>query len=539
MSLEVLVSSPDIPTGDGALLATDVIRAADGVPRPVLLVRTPYGRAALRQGLDPVALARTGWAVVLQDIRGRWDSGGEYRPWHQDGPDGAAMVAWCRAQPWCDGSVVMQGASYDGVTAWLAAASLPDGLAAIAPTVSTADILDPLITTNGTLNLGLLANWGLGHVTVGNPASRPEEIVEAVTLLGDWAGSVEREDVLERLAACVPVSREWLAAWRSGARLAPWPEPLDGTPLARDGLPVYQLTGWFDSFVEGALRAYAALLRTPARASQRLVIGPWSHGTVLATSCGALEFGPSASGWDRFPAEQQQFLREAADGGTPSGGATVWVVGGDGWAELEQWPPPIRCVRWSAYAETSRSARWQTEVPDAVGQLVWEHEDATPVPTIGGRTLHPNPPAPPGPMDRASLTARDDVVSIVSEPLEEDLTIMGEPAVELSLTSSTSVTDLHVHLVDIEPGGAAIGIVGQAHRLPTEPGQSQRHRLGTGTIAACIRAGHRLGLQIASSDFPAHDVTPRGRRSIATGGEHPLRLELPVWDGTSGVRVSP
>ncbi|WP_163542035.1 CocE/NonD family hydrolase [Occultella kanbiaonis] len=540
MSPDVLVAIEMVEVSEGAALATEVIRVADGRPHPVLLVRTPYGRAGLRQGLDPVALARTGWAVVLQDIRGRWDSGGSYRPFHQDTPDGADVIAWCRAQPWCNGSVVMQGASYDGVTAWLAASTLPDGLAAIAPVVSTAAIYDPLITSDGTLNLGLLANWCLGHVTVGNNGTAPDVAERAADALGDWPQTVARDDVVDLIAECFPPAAEWFTSWRTGDRTPAWQEPLAaGTPLRSEGLPVYHLTGWFDTFVEGALAAYCTLLTTAAAASQRLVVGPWSHAAVFSTSCGDVDFGQRASGWDRFPQEQQTFLRAAAAGGAPEAGASIWVIGDEDWTELEQWPPPTTMQVMFAALDGDQ-ARWQASAAMPAGALTWRHDPQHPVPTVGGRTLHPVPPAPAGPRDRAALSGRPDVVVISTEVLERDRTVMGEAYLDLTLTSETAEVDVHAYLVDVDQAGRAIGLVGAAHRLSVVPGKPERVRVGLGTIAARVAAGHRLAVQLASSDFPAHDVAREpGRRTISITPAQPLTLSLPIWDGTSGRRISP
>ncbi|ACQ79738.1 peptidase S15 [Beutenbergia cavernae DSM 12333] len=534
----MLVQEQLVRISDGTLLATDVFRAADERPRPVLLVQTPYGRAGLRQGLDPVSLVRSGWAVVLQDIRGRWDSGGSYRPWHHDAADGADVIAWCRDQPWSDGSVVMQGASYDGITAWLAASTLPPGLAAISPVVSSADVYDPMITSGGTLNLGFLANWGLGHVTVGDPGTSAEVAGRAADLLASWERTVERADVVEQIAACFPPAQEWFGIWRGDERRT-WVEPLEGTPLQRDGLPAFHLTGWFDTFVEGALRAYSVLRATPAGGAQRLVVGPWAHASVFATSCGDLEFGPRASGWDRFPGEQQEFLRRAAAGQDTGGGATIWVIGAQDWAELDHWPPPTSATSLYADLAGRRTAQWRREPVDSAGRLEWEHDPARPVPTTGGRILHPDPPHGPGPRDRGTLHARDDVAVVTSPALDADLLIMGEPELDLTLTSSTALTDLHVQLVQRTPDGRAVGLVGRAHRLALTPHEPTRVRVGLGTIAALIPAGHEIAVELASSNFPAHDVLPEaGSRRVDVAAGRQLRLTLPLWDGRAG-RAAP
>lgn len=508
----VLAEEVAVTMRDGCRLATDVIRADGRCRVPALLIRTPYGRASNRTGLDPIALARSGLAVVIQDIRGRWDSDGHYLPTIQDVDDGADAVAWCAEQSWCDGAVIMAGASYDGITAWLAAMARPPQLKGIAPVVSTPHTARALLGDHAAPDLGFLINWGLGHVKIGNHAA-PSTEAEATTLLGAWHETVRRPDALVELSRLFPQ----YAAWSDDHRLLP--ELTADSPLGREGLPVYQITGWWDIFVEGALAAQRILQHT--RSPQRLVVGPWGHGEVFATASGDLDFPPEASGYDRFPAERMEFLRKVARSEQPTGGVSAYVIGADRWLETARWPPPANTCSLALVDNEGIPALGSSSRHESA-QLRWHHDPDHPTPTLGGRTLHPGR-ARPGPVDRSCLPEGDGRCSIRTDPLTGPLTVIGTVIVDLVWESSTMITDLVFTLIDHYPDGRAIGLLSTTHRMRRPTGRI-RSNLQVGSIAVEFAAGHRIGLELTSSDFPHHDVTAEeGYRAI-----HRLELLLPV-----------
>lgn len=497
-----------VPMRDGCRLATDVVRPGAPGQWPVMLVRTPYGRSPTRTGLDVLGLARDGMAVVVQDVRGRWDSAGDYRPLVQDIADGEDAVAWCAEQPWSTGAVVMGGASYDGMTAWLAAMGGPPALRAIAPVVSTPYTAEAVFADHGATNLGFLVNWGFGHAKAGNHLDRAAE-ERATRLVETWPDAVRRPGVLDELAEIFPP----YAAWRRDRSLLPGLTP--GLPPLTTGLPVHQITGWWDVFVEGALRAHRQLAETGA--PQRLVVGPWAHGDVFATQCGDLDFPPTAGGFDRFVPERARFLADASAGAPLHTGVTVFVLGADEWRDLPSWPPPSVPRLLAADADgrlvDGRAGR------SAV--LRWRHDPDDPVPTLGGRTLHPGR-ATPGPRDRTALRQRPDVLTLATEPLPGPVTIIGTVTAELIVEADTPTTDLTLTLVD-EQRERAIGLVTTTTRVDSTAG-ALRATFDVGSIAVRLAAGHRLALDIASSDVPRHDATRPGGRRVVTG----LTLALPT-----------
>ena len=192
---------------DSVHLATDVVVVDDGEPRPVLLIRTPYSRPAVWTAHDPVSWARRGWAVVLQDVRGRGGSEGEFDPFRQEVDDGFDTIAWCAAQPWSNGRVTMTGYSYNGAVQWLAALAAPPALKAISPSVIGVDFARDFTHEGGAFQQGFLSAWAIGLA-----ASSPDtELARAgLALVPSWPDLLGSQDCTDRIAAVLPAYRQWV-----------------------------------------------------------------------------------------------------------------------------------------------------------------------------------------------------------------------------------------------------------------------------------------------------------------------------------------
>lgn len=516
--MTVVAHEAVVRTRDGAALATEVIRLDDDGRRPALLIRTPYGKPSLRIGEDPIALARSGWVVVLQDVRGRWDSTGDFVPFQQEVDDGADAVAWCTGQPWSDGSVVVVGASYNGLAAWLAARDLPTGLRAIAPVVSAPDTRDPWVRRGGALNLGFLLNWGMGLGILGS-AGDPEVKARASRRHSEFRELVRDQRALDHLTEALPRATPWLLDDPGDA----CPDPLADSELGRRGLAVHQVTGWFDIFVEGAIRAYQALRSTPARDQQRLVIGPWTHGTVYGTAAGDLEFGTEASGFLRFPQERMEFLRAAVAGRPVEAGVSVFVLGSNEWVELESWPPAGPVVRLEL-----EPRRLVPRSSTPAMHLEWWHDAANPVPSRGGRTLHPGTDAA-GPMVvPVEGVERADVLDFTSDPLESDVVVAGPVTLAVRAGAGrTAPADLVATVYDVSPQGRAIDVVSGVRRFGPKDGDVGV-TVELGNIAYRLPAGHRVRLRLSGSSLPAFDLTASGPRRVLVGQASGATLSLPT-----------
>ena len=507
----VVVEQVPMPLPDGTALATDVAYPDDGERHPVLLVRTPYDRLTLRAAHDPIALARAGWAVVLQDVRGRWASEGTFDPILQEPADGAAAVEWCASRPWSNGRVAMAGASYNGFTQWSAAFRRPEALKAIAPTLTTPFVGSTWFREGGAFRIGVWSIWSLALGSGGSHGTRATER-RAAKNLERWRELVRPPVAVDEIAAGLPAFRDWVAGGDGLAAVEPKPT------LPTVDVPAFHVAGWYDIFCEGSLAAYAALAKR-GKAAQRLIVGPWSHATMLLRLVGQVDFGPKAVGPDGgVLAEQLRFLRDAVDGREPRGGATVFVMGANRWIELDAWPPPADPLELFLAAD-GRLARER----GPSGADRYRHDPADPVPTLGGRHLLWGMPAA-GPIDQRPVEERDDVLVYTSEPLRRSVTVVGEVEARLRVASSAARTDFAVKLVDVHPDGTALNVVDSIRRVELEPGRAKTIRVGAGSTAMTFRRGHRIRVEVASANFPHFDCLGPAEQTV----HHGSSLRLPV-----------
>jgi len=513
-----------MPLPDGVRLRTEVTVADDGERHPVLLVRTPYGRAFLRTLLDSVALAREGWAVVLQDVRGRWGSQGTFSAMRQEGADGAAAVAWCASQPWSAGRVAMTCGSYQGYAQWAAALERPPALRAIAPSISTPFLNDGWLREGGAFRVGAWALWCLSNAAAGTGGPHAAER-RAAKAAASWRELVRYPTNVDAIAALVPQFREWIDP---GSELLAHPAP---NRLARVEVAGYHLAGWYDVFCEGTIAGYTALAERArsesVRRSQRLVVGPWAHATRFFQFTGEVDFGPEANSFARgIPQEELQFLRAAVDGQEVQAGVSVFLMGRNRWLELESWPP---ATTETPFYLAGDGALHPTQ-PERTGVDRYRHDPRDPVPTNGGRHLLGAVP-PVGPVDQRRLEARDDVLVYTSEPLPAELTVVGVVRAKVRFASSASRADIAMKLVDVHPDGRALNVVDSVRRVDLTPGKPRLVEVAVGSTAMTFARGHRIRIEVASSNWPHFDCVEAADQTVHFGGRSGSRLLLPVYPG--------
>ena len=513
-----------MPLPDATTLRTEVAIPADGERHPVMLMRTPYGRSGLRAFHDPIGLARTGWATVIQDVRGRWGSEGAFEPMFQERSDGAAAVAWCAQQPWSNGNVAMTGGSYNGFVQWAAALGKPKGLRAIAPTITTPFIRDTWFGEGDAFRVGSWALWALSLAAggTGGPVGAEKR---AWKTTARWRELVSYPTDVDAIAAALPAFRDWIAAEHEY-----WKPAEPASRLRNLDVAGHHVAGWYDIFLEGSLDAYSALAhdspKESVRRAQRLVVGPWFHGPMTQLS-GEIDFGPDAN-WivHGVLAEQLQFLRDAVEGREVKGGASIFVMGRNKWLELETWPPPAKDVSLHLAAD----GRLDWSAPERTGRDTYRHDPRDPVPTRGGRHMHWGLP-PSGPVDQRPLEGRGDTLVYTSEPLKHDLVVLGKVRAELRFASSAPRADVTVKLVDVHPDGTAYNIVDSVRRVGLTPGRARRVDVEVGSTAMVFKRGHRIRVQVASSNWPFFDLLGAADQTLHRGGRSGSRLVLPAYDG--------
>jgi len=552
---------------DGTILRADIYRPAQGGPFPVLLVRTPYGEPMVRTA--PVLPAvDAGFAVVLQHCRGTGTSDGEFTPFASEPDDGVDTIEWCARQPWCNGRVGMYGPSYLGMVQFAAAAAAPPALRCLVPVVAPADYHGGLAYRQGAFQLGQLLGWYTlkSAQTLQYRAAAGEDVsADMPALLAHMADMAAGYRHLPAREA--PAVSRILPSWQTWLdheeRDAFWDDLSYAARRDRITTPALHVGGWFDLFLGGTLDNFRTLRRFAAtehaRRSQALIVGPWTHADQTGTA-GELHFGLLASA-QAIGLEQQQvgFLRrfvagQAGDWDGPR--VRLFVMGDNAWRDEDDWPlARTQWARW--YLHPGGSLSPAAPAPDAPASH-FRYDPADPVPTVGGPTLISGGPDGGvswmgGPRDQRVIEARPDVLSFTSEALGNDLEVTGPLSVTLHAATSAADTDFTARLVDVWPDGRAMGVAdgivraryrdGTGRAAPVTPGRAEEYVIDLIATSQVFPAGHRLRVDISSSNFPCFDRNPGNGAPAATAterdfvvaeqavchdGGHPSYITLPI-----------
>lgn len=570
MSALVVERDVMVAMRDGVRLAADVYRPDDDAPHPVLMHRTPYGKAMPlylhATGLDTIAAVERGYAVVSQDCRGRSASEGAWRPFRHEADDGHDTVEWLAGQPWCDGRVGAWGCSYMGLTALLAAVAAPPHLRAVMSYMAGPSAYRGWAYTGGAFELGFATFWSTrGAWETLRRLDAADERRAALTaalhaLTARPSQIVARLPVAElagEAAELIPFWEDWLAHptlddfWRA----------VDVPARAREiRVPVLHISGVGDNLLAGHLALNDALAEHPdeaVRETHRFVLGPWDHEsyqTSRPSASGQQDFGPQArNGAAQFdPLAREWFDHWLRDAETPllaRPRASYFLTGADEWREAASWPPPHRplALHLAAGGRLLAEPPAGEEPPDG-----YEHDPLDPVPNVGGRTLAPVF-GPPGVQDQRGVEAREDVLVYTQEPLTAPLTVAGPVTLTLFVSSSAEDTDFTGKLVDVEPGGycrnLAEGIVRMRHRhggadeALLRPGEVAEVEIDLQAVAHVFAPGHAVRVEVASAAFPhfSRNLNARVRPELGTEADarvarqsvfhdagRPSRLVLPV-----------
>jgi len=594
-----------VPMRDGIRLATDIhlpdpAQFGPG-PFPVILERTPYGRAEISRSeitaADRRPLPRTelaqyftahGYAVVFQDNRGRYGSEGVFVKYLSDGNDGFDTCAWIVQQPWCDGRICTMGLSYAAHTqAALGSLGAPGIVAQILDSGGFANAWTGGIRQFGAFELKQ-ATWAFKQAQL-SPEAQADPVLKAALAaedIRDWFTRLPWREGHSPLRHHKDYEAYLFDQWRHGAfdaywqQCGIWAEGFHDRYVAADCV---HMSSWFDPYPRTATSNYMGL---KPRGPQRLILGPWIHGDRSDTIFGDVDFGPDAT-IDSWAGDWRHYrLRHfnAVIHGTPNPEPPVRVFvmgGGPGhkteaghlahggrWISLADWPPPdAQFTPWHLHADGTLSP---TAPAADAAPLSYDFDPAHPVPTIGGNLTSLEPVARGGAWNQVEspdffgctppylpLAARPDILVFQSAPLTEPLQIVGPIEAHLWIASSAPDTDFTAKLIDVHPaspdypaGYAMILTDGicrlryadtPAHPRLNTPGTLRRITVTLFPTANLFLPGHRIRLDISSSNFPKFDVNPNTgepegaarRRRIAVNtvfadATRPSRIILPV-----------
>jgi len=539
------------PMRDGVRLATDVYRPASGGQPlqgkfPIILYRTPYNKSGASR--EAIFFARRGYVVAAQDCRGRFASEGEFYPFLNEGADGHDAIEWAAAQPWSNGKVATMGGSYLAWDQYHAAMYRPPHLTAMFALVGGANFVEEYGHPGGAANLGWPL-WILGSAASSPAAARDPALREPLALVqknpAAWLAlhPEKRAEIFTSFPAHRKVYQDLYAHpefdeyWKQRGFYTAgyWRQMKD--------VPILFLSGWYDYFGEGALDNYAALERLQ-RSPKKLVMGPWPHGVGRA-QCGEVDFGPAAAldttelalDWFDHWLKGRPLQKVGPDaarlfrmGGGPDGRRH----GGE-WRTARAWPPPgAKPVKYYIQAGGGLGPA----APAAASPSSFVYDPDNPVPTIGGR--YPHGGSPPCAQNQAPLDGRADVLRFLGPPLVKPLEVTGKVRARLWISSDADSTDFTAKLIDVYPDGYALiladGVI--RARLSTA-GAPQQVAIDLGSTSNLFAAGHRLRLDISSSNYPRLEPNPntgepmgrwtrrvKARNTVYHDAQRPSHVEL-------------
>jgi putative CocE/NonD family hydrolase len=515
---------------DGVLLSADVYRPREEGRRPAILIRTPYGKQGHRE--EPIvekAVAR-GYAVVVQDVRGRYASAGDFDAYRFEGADGYDTIEHVASQPWCDGQVGTQGLSYPGAVQWLAAVEAPPHLRCAFPAMCFSSGRR-FFYFNGAFDLSWIP-WTAINIAPedrrrrGVPGART--VAEARAAWKEDGGRAAFRHVplrtLPLLQGVTPFYFDWLDHPDDGEF---WSFAEIEGRYARVRVPVFNFSGWHDEGYGpvGAITNYLGLraaAATEAARATRLLVGPWVHGdpTPESRKVGDRDFGAAAGlDYDALVLDWCDWHLRGIDRlrGVPP--VRIFVMGANRWREAGEWPlPGVGSRTFHLRTGGGLTAEAPREGEDSAS-FVYDPNDPC---------EDPHYDAGLGPHDQREVARRKDVLSYASAPLDEDLEVIGSIEFRLWVSSSAPDTDIVARLLDVEPDGTAWNLMsptlevlrlkyrnGERSPVLLEAGEPVEVVLRLGVTANVFRRGHRVGVQVTSSFFPHVDRNPNTGRPSA------------------------
>ncbi len=518
----------ELTTRDGVVLRADVVRPDISTKVPAIVARTPYEKTntlLTHRYLPPLLAAQRGFAFVVQDIRGRYASEGEWDFVHlleANVDDGYDTIEWVASQPWCDGNVGMEGGSYVGVTQLSAAIAEPPSLRAIAPSL-----------------LGVSESRSMSHslplesMTVGWMAGLAVDLLTKKMATGE-ASVADLDKVMEAIrrpaveSATLPLERLLTLETPGMPTFAQVEELVGATTtfgdrgIAAIKVPALWTSGWYDNAGGGErfteMRHDAETER--ARSESRLILGAWTH-NYFESFVGELGLGGFGSSDGGLVPESHltYYSRHLRGEDVDIPVVRYFVVGPNVWKEADDWPiPGTESQRWYMHSRgAANSARGDGALTrDEPGASEpadrFDYDPHDPVPSWGFRVMYTGGSTVSGPYEQTRVERRDDVLVYTSAPLTDALEIAGNVELHLWVTSSARDTDFVGKLCTVAPDETSVNLADgflrarlrDGWRTPKllEPGEEVELVLELGPIGYRFEPGYRIRVQLTSSAFP-------------------------------------
>lgn len=568
---EVIIER-DVPCKmrDEVTLYANIYRPKADGSFPVMLTRLPYNKNLpnfSHRYIDPIRAALHGYVVIIQDVRGRYASEGDFNPYLQEYEDGYDTVEWAAKLPYANGKVGMFGLSYYGFTQLYAAMERPPSLKTIMPAMTGNLSRNGLFNRDGIHELAATETWILDSVAP-NYLSRKQkgevdeawnEITRDLDNIDEWHKYKPVKDwpPVQKHPTLVPFFKKYFLDDFGDELREVTAEKKE--EQGKIELPAYHIAGWYDSHLAPTLWNYESM--QSEKNDQKLIIGPWAHG-VFDSDIGERSFGIESSG-DYIDGESDltslhvnwfnHWLKADNSSINEEDPVKIFIMGINEWRSEKEWPLE-RTAYTSFYLTSNGNANTDNEaglltrnIPKENGEDAYIHDPAYPVPTHGGGTLFFKG-RNAGPRDQRRIEERDDVVVYTSAPLTEPLEVTGWVKVKLWASSDAVDTDFTAKLIDVLPNGRAYnltdGIVRAKQQIPEKiplNGEVVEFEIDLWATSNVFLPGHSIRLEIASSNFPRFEANPgtgqtmldsaevvKANQTIYHGPDYPSHVVLPI-----------
>jgi putative CocE/NonD family hydrolase len=556
-----------VPMRDGVGLSADIYRPDAPGRFPALLLRTPYSNNAADEIQDSRWLAERGYVVVNQDVRGRYDSAGEFYAFRHEADDGYDTDEWIAKQPWSNGKVGTIGGSYLGYTQVTQGVRGSKALASIAAELTSTNIHQGWVYVDGAFHLGFALPWGAGSIDGGTSMTGPP--VDYTHL------PVATAD--ETMARRNAHYRDWLK--HPNPNDAYWKNISFERDAQRISAPYLAIAGWYDIFLRGQLNDYMALKKSgvsrTVREGTRLLVGPWAHTKNAGSRYNGLklpatgfdrrlDFGPEAEMNRRFLYLRwsDYWLKGSDNGLATEPPVTIFVMGDNTWRREQEWP--LARTQYTKYYlasggranSSSGDGLLGLALPAGVATDQFVYDPASPVPTAGGNVCCSSVPS--GARDHSRVGARQDVLAYSTAVLTNAVEVTGPISMTLFASTTARDTDWVARLIDVHPDGyeqnIQDGIVRARYRAGmdkppalVEPGRVYEYTIDLWASSNVFLPGHRIRVQVTSSNFPRFDRNLNTGEDPATGTrmeratqtvhhspQYPSHIVLPIIPRTTG-----
>ncbi|MCI0390514.1 MAG: CocE/NonD family hydrolase [Acidobacteria bacterium] len=552
---------------DGVKLYADVYLPRAEGRYPTLVVRTPYG--AQRDGVHEtmIKFAQNGYAVVMNDTRGRYESEGRWEPFRAEAKDGHDTIQWAAKQSWSNGKVATQGGSYLGHVQWRAASLQPPNLVAMFPAVASTNIYANWIAHGGAFRLSF--NYGWGVVRMPNRIMLPqywhsEKYSPAEMQYDTILKHLPLKDGdLQSAGYAVKHYRDWIAHPSYDDY---WREISDEEHFSKINVPAHTSGGWFDIFVQGTINGFTGVRKyganEKARRETKMIIGAWGHGP--SQKFGDVDFGPQnmRSQFDRELRWFDHYLKGIDNGIDREPPVEIFYMGVNQWRREQDWPipgtkfTPFYIASGGAANSDKGNGGLSASQPTGASSDQFDYDPNAPAPTVGGNNCCGTPTLA-GPKDQRVIESRKDILVYTSAPLDQPLAIAGPVKMKLFASTDGPDTDWVVKLIDVHPNGFSMniaeGILRARYRKgadkvellkPNEVYEFEIDLVGTANV---FLAGHRIRVDVTSSHFPQFDRNPNtgeafgvssnvrvAKQTIYHTTARPSHIVLPVVTAPNG-----